>query len=133
THFNYKFFVISDEKTIKRKKKKIVYRKWNLNKTQQHLWGLHVDEKLEERWRSFGCDTIKLIERQAFMQRKQFENLKQNLSNTQHALQAVSSTFRQTAENLGRVEWNLSLLQEGAKLIPNFSVFLTNSNCSTKK
>ncbi|EJW73561.1 hypothetical protein WUBG_15528, partial [Wuchereria bancrofti] len=53
----------------------------------QHLWGLHVDEKLEERWRSFGCDTIKLIERQAFMQRKQFENLKQNLSNTQHALQ----------------------------------------------
>ncbi|VDM15255.1 unnamed protein product [Wuchereria bancrofti] len=58
-----------------------------MNKTQQHLWGLHVDEKLEERWRSFGCDTIKLIERQAFMQRKQFENLKQNLSNTQHALQ----------------------------------------------
>ncbi|VDO46000.1 unnamed protein product [Brugia timori] len=64
-------------------------RKWNLNKTQQNLWGLHVDEKLEERWRSFGYDTVKLIERQALMQRKQFENLKQNLSNTQHALQVL--------------------------------------------
>ncbi|VDK88799.1 unnamed protein product [Litomosoides sigmodontis] len=97
----------------------------DLNDVQQQLsWSVHVDEKLENRWRSLGHNTIKLAERQAFPQRKQFGNLKQNLSNTQRALQAISSTFRQAAENLRRVEWNLSLLQEGAKLIPNFSSVL---------
>ncbi|EFO17163.2 hypothetical protein LOAG_11338 [Loa loa] len=108
-------------------------RNWNLNETQQRSWILHVDEKLEERWRTLGYDTIRLAERQAFAQRKQFQNLKHNLCNTQHAIQAISSTLCQAGENMRRVEWNLSLLQEGAKLIPDFSAFSTNSNCSTKE
>ncbi|MCP9260552.1 hypothetical protein DINM_003543 [Dirofilaria immitis] len=105
-------------------------RNWNLNEVEQRTkWSLHVDEKLEERWRLLGYDTVRLAEQQAFMQRKHFKNLKQNLFNTQQALQVVSSTFRQIGENLARVEWNLSLLQEGAKLIPDFSIFLiTNSS-----
>ncbi|KAL3998942.1 hypothetical protein ACH3XW_17130 [Acanthocheilonema viteae] len=105
-------------------------RNWNLNEAQQRSLSLHVDEKLEERWRSLGYNTVKLAERQAFTQRKQFEILKQNLSNEQNSIQAISSTFRQAAANLGRVEWNLSLLQEGAKLIPDFSAFSINTNSS---
>lgn len=62
---------------------------WNLNEAQQRSWSLHVDEKLEERWRSLGYNTLKLAKRQSLTQRKQFENLKQNLSNTQYALQVL--------------------------------------------
>uniref|UniRef100_A0A0R3RV40 WWE domain-containing protein n=1 Tax=Elaeophora elaphi TaxID=1147741 RepID=A0A0R3RV40_9BILA len=62
-------------------------RNWNLNEAQQRSWSFHVDEKLEERWRLLSYDTVKLVERQAFVHRKQFENLKQNLSNIQHSIQ----------------------------------------------
>uniref|UniRef100_A0A915Q408 Biogenesis of lysosome-related organelles complex 1 subunit 3 n=1 Tax=Setaria digitata TaxID=48799 RepID=A0A915Q408_9BILA len=64
-------------------------RNWDLNEAQQRSWSSHVDEKLEERWRSLGYDTVKLAERQVLTQRKQFENLKQNICNTQHAIQVL--------------------------------------------
>ncbi|VDK88821.1 unnamed protein product [Onchocerca ochengi] len=65
-------------------------RNWNLNDAQQRSpWSLHVDEKLEERWRLLASDTVKLAKQQAFVQRKQYENLKQNLSNMQHTLQVL--------------------------------------------
>lgn len=57
---------------------------------QQRSYGSHVDEKLEERWQTLGYNTVKLAERQAFAQRKQIENLKKNLSNTQHAIQVCN-------------------------------------------
>ncbi|VDN04004.1 unnamed protein product [Thelazia callipaeda] len=95
---------------------------------QQNLWCSHVDEKLQERWRLLGCNTIEFANRQMLTPRKYLKNLKQNMTSTQHGLQSISATFRRTAENLGRVEWNISLLEEGVRLVFDFSTFSDNSS-----
>ncbi|MFH4975023.1 hypothetical protein AB6A40_001732 [Gnathostoma spinigerum] len=73
-------------------------------------WSVHVDEKLEQRWKSLGYDAIFLEARRGSMINKNMANLRQSISQTYETLQSVSYNVQHAVECLGKLETDLPLL-----------------------
>ncbi|VDM28930.1 unnamed protein product [Toxocara canis] len=92
---------------------------WKPTDIVHRAWSVHVDEKLEQRWKALGANAALFAVRQCVAHKKQLEMLKNATNNTQHTVQEVSFNMRKATENLARLESNVSLLLEGAKLVPD--------------
>ncbi|VDK44254.1 unnamed protein product [Anisakis simplex] len=100
---------------------------WNAMNLTNRAWSMHVDEKLENRWRLLAADANSFANRQCVPLKKQMEILRSATTNTQHIVQEVSFNLRRASENLAHLEANISLLLEGAKFVPDL-VMLPNNN-----
>lgn len=101
--------------------------------TKLRSWSVHVDEKLEQRWRTLAVDTAFVSNRYAFSYRKQLEGLKRSIANIQGTMQEASFNIREAVESLGRLEVNVSLVIEGAKFVPSIMHFETEDGSNVSK
>uniref|UniRef100_A0A914ZPQ1 Ovule protein n=1 Tax=Parascaris univalens TaxID=6257 RepID=A0A914ZPQ1_PARUN len=92
---------------------------WKPSDVLRRWWSVHIDEKLEQRWRALGADVTLFTVRQSAARRKQLDFLKNATTNTQHIVHEVSFNVGRAIENLTRLEANVSLLLVGAKLVPD--------------
>ncbi|KAL6729555.1 hypothetical protein Aduo_000599 [Ancylostoma duodenale] len=79
---------------------------------------VHVDEKLVQRWRTLGTDTLMLSLRRLQPTMKTVDDMEKCLDNTLASVQTASALVRRTSAVVYRLEDSVNALIEASKLIP---------------